>query len=195
MGREYVVSRFEASVCGDVVGCPSAHNCMTCLQFPDREDVFEGVLFASYSLLIQRRGKAAAAAAAAAQSDEGGEMAVTRFDQVVGWLQSSDDRCDGGGLIVLDEAHRAKNLLSATPSSSGGGKLTFGSVTGRSVVALQQTCRDSPVLYASATGATELRHLGYATRLGLWGPLTPFHVSERLVVVVVVGERSLKPPV
>jgi hypothetical protein len=36
------------------------------------------------------------------------------------------------------------------------------------------------VLYASATGATELRHLGYLERLGLWGPGRPHQSFEEL---------------
>ncbi|OLQ14077.1 Protein strawberry notch-like 1 [Symbiodinium microadriaticum] len=69
-------------------------------------------------------------------------------------LVSSGPR--GSGLIVLDEAHKAKNL-------------DAGSRCAALVEELQAACSDCPVLYATATGATEVSHMQYMVRLGLWG--------------------------
>lgn len=52
---------------------------------------------------------------------------------------------DYDGVIILDECHRAKNLV---PS---GGKSTK---TGQMVVELQRALPKARVVYASATGAT-----------------------------------------
>ena len=42
------------------------------------------------------------------------------------------------------------------------------------VVAIQERLPLARVVYASATGVTEISNLAYATRLGLWGSGTPF---------------------
>lgn len=39
---------------------------------------------------------------------------------------------------------------------------------------LQERLPKARVVYCSATGVTEPRHLGYMSRLGLWGPGTTF---------------------
>ena len=61
--------------------------------------------------------------------------------------------------------HRAKNLW--TGSSSGQGKATK---TGTTVMELQKRLPKARIIYASATGASEPRHMAYMTRLGIWGP-------------------------
>ena len=76
---------------------------------------------------------------------------------------------DYDGCIVFDECHRAKNLW--TGSSSGGGKPTK---TGLTVMELQKKLPKARIVYASATGATEPRHMAYMVRLGIWGPGSPF---------------------
>ena len=63
-------------------------------------------------------------------------------------------------LIVLDECHKAKNLLTAQ------GKPTK---TAAAVVALQDALPQARVLYCSATGASEPKNLAYMTRLGTFG--------------------------
>lgn len=106
----------------------------------------DGVLFATYSLLV-----------ASKASGAGG----SRLDQIVEWLGGAGAR----GMIAFDEAHKAKNSGAGTsdPFASGASK------TGTCVTALQQACPAIACLYASATGATEIRHLGYMERLGLVG--------------------------
>lgn len=39
---------------------------------------------------------------------------------------------------------------------------------------LQKRLPKARVVYASATGASEPKNMAYMTRLGLWGPGTPF---------------------
>src|SRR3546814_15379021 len=41
-------------------------------------------------------------------------------------------------------------------------------------VQLQNVLQDARVIYASATGATDVHNLAYATRLGMWGAETCF---------------------
>ena len=69
------------------------------------------------------------------------------------------------GVVAFDEAHNAKNLV------AGRGKA---SKTGLHVKKLQDDFESARIIYASATGASEVRNMGYMTRLGLWGEGTPF---------------------
>ena len=62
---------------------------------------------------------------------------------------------------------QAKNLVQETAS----GKPTR---TAQAVKSLQDSLPKARVVYCSATGASEPRHLGYMTRLGLWGEGMPF---------------------
>ena len=62
-------------------------------------------------------------------------------------------------------------LFISLGSSSGGGKPTK---TGLTVMELQKKLPKARVVYASATGATEPRHMAYMVRLGIWGPGSPF---------------------
>lgn len=68
--------------------------------------------------------------------------------------------------IVFDECHKAKNLC-----PTGSSKPTK---TGQTVLELQNRLPKARVIYASATGASEPKNMAYMTRLGLWGPGTPF---------------------
>jgi hypothetical protein len=43
------------------------------------------------------------------------------------------------------------------------------SKTAQNVIAIQARLKGAGVVYVSATGASELDHLGYMSRLGLWG--------------------------
>jgi len=103
-----------------------------------------GVIFSSYSSLISESKK--------------GEK---RIDQIQKWLGHD-------GVIIFDEAHKAKNALAA-----GKGEPTQ---TGQAVIDLQSHEKnpDYRVVYASATGATDVRNMAYMTRLGLWGRGTSF---------------------
>lgn len=104
----------------------------------------EGILFVTYATLrsAEREGKA------------------SRLQQIVDWLGGDFD-----GVIVFDEAHALAN--------AAGGKGERGeqlpSQQGRAGLRLQRALPDARVVYVSATGATDVRNLAYAERLGLWG--------------------------
>eukprot|EP00879_Flechtneria_rotunda_P009637 GHRR01010084.1.p1 GENE.GHRR01010084.1~~GHRR01010084.1.p1 ORF type:complete len:1075 (+),score=467.79 GHRR01010084.1:930-4154(+) len=76
-----------------------------------------------------------------------------RLWQIVEWLAEADD---GEVLIVLDECHRAKNLMAAEGKSTK---------TGIAVLALQNALPNARVLYSSATGASEPQNMAYMARL------------------------------
>ena len=98
-----------------------------------------GVLFVTYSLLVSGR----------------------RMEEIVSWLSGGAER-SYAGVIVFDEAHKAKNLEADTR-------------TARLVVALQERLPMARVLYCSATGVSDIKHMAYATRLGLWGGANPLY--------------------
>ncbi len=68
--------------------------------------------------------------------------------------------------LLTHNCHKAKNALAA-----GAGEPTQ---TGQAVIDLQANLPNARVLYASATGATDVRNMAYMTRLGLWGKGTAF---------------------
>lgn len=70
--------------------------------------------------------------------------------------------------------------LARGTSCDSGTSAQVGSKSGLCALELQRACPMAAVLYASATGATELRHLGYLERLGLWGPGRPHQSFEEL---------------
>jgi hypothetical protein len=114
----------------------------------------EGILFVTYPTLRSGRGDA------------------TRLEQILDW--AGDDFC---GVIVFDEAHAMANAAGGEGSR---GKVK-GSEQGVAGVRLQNLLPRARVLYASATGASDVNNLAYATRLGLWGPETAFANREAFV--------------
>ncbi|GAY22987.1 strawberry notch-like NTP hydrolase domain-containing protein [Sphingobium fuliginis] len=114
----------------------------------------EGILFVTYPTLRSGRSDA------------------TRLDQIIEWAGEHFD-----GLIVFDEAHAMANAAGGEGSR---GKVK-GSEQGIAGVRLQNLLPRARVLYASATGASDVNNLAYATRLGLWGPETAFANRETFV--------------
>ncbi|MFN7100985.1 MAG: strawberry notch family protein, partial [Pseudorhizobium sp.] len=114
----------------------------------------EGILFVTYPTLRSGRNDA------------------TRLDQVLAWAGD-----DFEGVIVFDEAHAMANAAGGEGSR---GKVK-GSEQGIAGVRLQNLLPRARVLYASATGASDVNNLAYATRLGLWGPETAFANREAFV--------------
>lgn len=104
-----------------------------------------GIVFCTYGSLI-------------AKSKKGRR----RIDQITTWLGAE-------GLLIFDEGHRAKNFFADERRGSG-------TQTGAAVVEIQDVVKfpDYRVVYSSATAATEVRHLAYMIRLGLWGQGTAF---------------------
>ncbi|WP_353226684.1 strawberry notch-like NTP hydrolase domain-containing protein [Novosphingobium sp.] len=120
----------------------------------------EGILFVTYPTL--RSGRADA----------------TRLDQILAWAGDDFD-----GVIVFDEAHAMANAAGGEGSR---GKVK-GSEQGVAGVRLQNLLPRARVLYASATGASDVNNLAYATRLGLWGPETAFANREEFVTDIRAG--------
>ncbi|AGH50658.1 methylase/helicase [Sphingomonas sp. MM-1] len=114
----------------------------------------DGILFVTYPTLRSGRSDA------------------TRLDQLLEWAGD-----DFEGVIVFDEAHAMANAAGGEGSR---GKVK-GSEQGVAGVRLQNLLPRARVLYASATGASDVNNLAYATRLGLWGPETAFANREAFV--------------
>src|SRR3546814_12016185 len=62
-----------------------------------------------------------------------------------------------------------------------------GSQQGICGVLLQNHLPGARVLYASATGASDVNNLAYAVRLGLWGPETAFANREQFITGIRKG--------
>lgn len=69
-------------------------------------------------------------------------------------------------LLCFDECHKEKNCVAIGSTEP--------TKTGLAVLELQNKLPNARIVYVTATGASESRHLGYTVRLGLWGLGTPF---------------------
>src|SRR3546814_14724879 len=102
----------------------------------------------------------------------------------------SSDVCssdlDFDGVIVFDEAHAMANAA----GGEGSRGQVKGSEQGIAGVRIQNLLPRARVLYASATGASDVNNLAYATRLGLWGPETAFANREAFVAAFRTGGLS-----
>ncbi len=107
-----------------------------------------GILFVTYATLRS------------AERTIGDVKKASRLTQVTDWLGKGFD-----GVIAFDEAHAMAN--------AAGGKSERGdkkpSQQGKAGLDLQNAVPGARVIYVSATGATEVGNLAYASRLGLWG--------------------------
>jgi len=106
-----------------------------------------GILFSSYATL---------------RSASGGK---TRLQQILEWCGPDFEGC-----ILFDEAH----AMGGVAGGEGRFGSTKGSQQGIAGVELQNRLPRARVVYASATGATDVNNLAYAVRLGLWGEGTQF---------------------
>ncbi|HTM94383.1 MAG TPA: strawberry notch family protein, partial [Croceibacterium sp.] len=120
----------------------------------------EGILFVTYPTL------------------RSGRAEDTRLGQLLTWAGEAFD-----GVIAFDEAHAMANALGGTTAR---GKVK-GSEQGMAGLRLQNRLPRARVLYASATGASDIANLGYAARLGLWGPETAFPTHEAFMTDIRAG--------
>jgi predicted RNA methylase len=123
----------------------------------------EGILFVTYATLrsAERDGK------------------LSRLDQILDWLGRDFD-----GVVVFDEAHAMANAA----GDRGERGEQAPSQQGRAGLRLQHALPDARVLYVSATGATTVRNLAYAQRLGLWGGDDfPFATRAEFVEAIEAG--------
>jgi len=87
----------------------------------------------------------------------------------VDWLNADQPAAQDdawGPVIAFDEAHAMGNA--AGGEDTGRGKKAA-SQQGIAGLRLQTAIPQARVVYVSATGATTVENLAYATRLGLWG--------------------------
>ena len=131
----------------------------------------EAILFATYATLRSpaREGK------------------ISRLEQIVGWLAGGTDdtaRHAFAGVVVFDEAHAMANAAGGT----GNRGAVKPSQQGRAGLRLQNALPDARIVYVSATGASTLQGLAYATRLGLWATIdTPFENRAAFVQAMEAG--------
>jgi len=105
--------------------------------------ISEGILFTTYATL---RG-----------GSRGGKK--SRMAQIIDWLGTDFD-----GPIAFDEAHAMGNAI----ASEGSRGIQAASQQGLTGLRLQNALPDARVVYVSATGASKVSNLAYASRLGLW---------------------------
>lgn len=127
----------------------------------------DGVLFVTYDTL-----KGA--------SKSGGSEKVKHLDVIERWLGNDFD-----GVIVFDESHKMANLK---PSSKGFGKAKA-SETAIAGDKFQSDMKNARVVYASATGATNVENLAYARRLGLWGDGSQF--ADETEFITKIGSSGI----
>lgn len=121
--------------------------------------VEEGILFVTYGTL-----RTGARQAGVIENEDGTETPVmkkSRVEQIIDWLGADFD-----GVIAFDEAHAMANAAPGKKGSRGEAKASMQGLAG---LRLQYGLPQARTVYVSATGATEVSGLAYATRLGLWG--------------------------
>lgn len=107
-----------------------------------------------------------------------GREDATRLQQILAWAGEGFD-----GVIAFDEAHA---LANAAGGEGSRGRVK-GSEQGVAGLRLQNHLPRARILYVSATGASDVANLSYATRLGLWGPATAFPDREAFITGVRKG--------
>jgi predicted RNA methylase len=127
----------------DLGGAPTDIHALSKWTADELIKLTEGILFVTYATLraVSQKGK-------------------TRLEQVLDWLGE-----DYEGVIAFDEAHAMQNAGGSGSARGASGP----SQQGLAGLRLQNALPRARVLYVSATGATEVANLAYATRLGLWG--------------------------
>jgi hypothetical protein len=107
-----------------------------------------------------------------------GREDASRLAQTLAWAGDAFD-----GVLAFDEAHAMANALGGEGSR---GRIK-GSEQGMAGLRLQNLLPRACVLYASATGASDIANLSYASRLGLWGPGTAFANRESFIAGIRAG--------
>ena len=122
----------------------------------------DGILFVTYATLRSA-----------------GKCGTTRLSQVLDWMGEGFD-----GVLALDEAHAMQNA-----AGSDEGRGVKPSQQGLAGLRLQIAAPRARIFYVSATGATSVHNLAYASRLGLWGqgPEYPFPSRESFVAAMEAG--------
>lgn len=122
-----------------------------------------GILFTSYATL---------------KSGAKNDPSATRINQIVNWFGKDYD-----GVIIFDEAHNMGNAI----EFGEGLKRTKASKQALAGIDLQNALPNARIVYASATGATNVHNLAYLTRLGLWGEGTSFRDVHDFIAKISSG--------
>uniref|UniRef100_A0A7S0KP95 Helicase ATP-binding domain-containing protein n=1 Tax=Ostreococcus mediterraneus TaxID=1486918 RepID=A0A7S0KP95_9CHLO len=93
---------------------------------------------------------------------------LSRLDQIIRWFGGENAE----GVVIFDECHKAKNF-SATAET--------GSKVAAAVIEFQNRCPKARIVYASATGISEVGNMAYLSRLGFWGRGTPFKSADKFI--------------
>ena len=122
----------------------------------------DGILFVTYATLRSA-----------------GKCGTTRLGQILDWMGEGFD-----GVLAFDEAHAMQNA-----AGSEAGRGVKPSQQGLAGLRLQLAVPRARVFYVSATGATSVHNLAYASRLGLWGQGSeyPFPSRESFVSAMEAG--------
>ena len=134
----------------------------------------EGLIFATYRTLIGQTKKKR-----------------TRLQQLIDWCGKPEEF---DGLILLDECHKAKNII----LDEDGNAKKIGSAecsqTAAAIVELQRCLPRARVVYCSATSVSEPQNLAFMSRLGLWGPGTehPTGFPQFLQAIKRMGHGSME---
>ena len=131
----------------------------------DPIDMPSGILFTTYATL------------------RSGRADTTRLQQILDWCNGSTSQAPFEGVIAFDEAHAMAN---ATGGQGSRGK-TRASDQGIAGLKIQNLLARARIIYVSATGATDVNNLAYASRLNLWGPATAFATREAFVTGIRAG--------
>lgn len=144
-------------------------------KYGDKIKATGGILFTTYATMRQDKQKAAK------KKGQTAEVGKSRVDQIADWLGADFD-----GVIVFDEAHNMGNAI----SMKGDRGMVEASEQALAGVELQRRLPQARVVYVSATGATEVSNLSYASRLGLWGEGTPFPTVQQFIGQIEDGGLS-----
>ena len=134
---------------------------------PDQDITMQsGILFVTYATLRSA-----------------GKDGSTRLDQILSWANAGQEG-DFEGVIAFDEAHAMQNAAGSTE-----GRGAKPSQQGLAGLRLQLALPRARVFYVSATGATQVHNLAYASRLGLWGQghEYPFLTRQEFVASMEAG--------
>ncbi len=143
----------------------------------------QGVLFTTYDMLASglqsdRHGHLTETLKNDAQGNPIPGTEASRLTQLINWLGADFD-----GVIAFDEAHKMANSMGDIGPRGRQAPATR-ALAG---IDLQRRLPNARILYVSATGATEVRNLAYAERLGLWGEGTAFSDKSDFISKISAG--------
>lgn len=129
----------------------------------DQINLSDGIIFSTFATLRTK----------------GRNGSQDRVQQLIKWLGDDFD-----GVIVFDESHAMANAAGNRTERG----IQKGSQQGKVGLHLQRKLPNARIVYASATGATEITNLAYAERLGLWlGSEFPFSSREDFINKMIKG--------